>query len=187
MECMVAFDLTKKNTLHFISYERSFMQPIFKIIVYGWVVCMDIKEYIKKNVANYYWGKDVNCATTMLNVLSKIYQVNLENQVINAAIGMHGAGSFGAQCGLVEGALMFIGILGEEKGLSNEAIIDLCYCYAKEFEEKFSSLVCKQLRPQGFKLDNPPHLCEDLTNQAVQFAIKYLEKNVPISMINLDK
>lgn len=136
---------------------------------------MEIEEYIRKNVSDYYWRENVNCATTMLNILSKIYEIHLDNQVINAAIGMHGAGSFGAQCGLVEGALMFIGIWGKERGLPNEAIIDLCYCYARQFEEKFGSLLCKQLRPQGFNPDNPPHLCETLTNQAVKFAAEYLE------------
>lgn len=139
---------------------------------------MEIEEYIKKNVFDYYWRENVNCATTMLNILSKIYEIHLDNQVINAAIGMHGAGSFGAQCGLVEGALMFIGIWGKERGLPNEAIIDLCYCYARKFEENFGSLLCKQLRPQGFNPDNPPHLCETLTNQTVKFAAEYLEAKV---------
>jgi C_GCAxxG_C_C family probable redox protein len=139
---------------------------------------MEITEYIKKNVAECYWRDNLNCATTMLNILAKTYRINLENQVINAAIGMHGAGSFGAQCGLVEGALMFIGIFGKEKGLPNETIIDLAYCYAQEFETHFASLVCKKLRPQGFKPDNPPHLCEKLTNQAVKFAIEYLEEKL---------
>jgi C_GCAxxG_C_C family probable redox protein len=137
-----------------------------------------IEEYIKKRVSDYYWSKNVNCATTMLNILSELHEINLDRQVINSAIGMHGASGFGAQCGLVEGSLMLIGILGKEKGVSTEAIIDLCYCFAREFEEKFGSLLCKQLRPQGFKPDNPPHLCEGLTNQAVKFTAEYLERKV---------
>jgi len=31
-------------------------------------------------------------------------------QLLDAAVGMHGAGKYGAQCGLVEGSLMFIGL-----------------------------------------------------------------------------
>lgn len=112
----------------------------------------------------------------MLNILSEIHEINLDRQVINSAIGMHGAGGFGAQCGLVEGSLMFIGIWGREKGLSDETIINLCYCFAQEFEKKFNSMLCMQLRPQGFKPDNPPHLCEGLTKRAVKFTAKYLEK-----------
>lgn len=135
-------------------------------------------EYLKQRVSDSYWREDINCATTMLNILSELHKINLDRQVINAAIGMHGAGGFGAQCGLVEGSLLLIGILGKEKELTTEAIINLCYCFAQEFEEKFGSLLCKQLRPQGFKPDNPPHLCEGLTNQAVKFTAEYLMRKV---------
>lgn len=135
---------------------------------------MPIEEYIKKRVAECYWHEDLNCATTMLVILSELHNIELHKQVIDSAIGMHGAGGFGAQCGLVEGSLLFIGILGKEKGLPTEKIIDLCASFAQQFEKKFSSLLCKQLRPQGFKPDNPPHLCEELTNEAVRFSAEYL-------------
>lgn len=135
-------------------------------------------EYIKQRVSDSYWREDINCATTMLNILSELHEINLDRQVLNAAIGMHGAGGFGAQCGLVEGSLLLIGIWGKEKDLTTKAIINLCYCFAQEFEEEFGSLLCKQLRPQGFKPDNPPHLCEGLTNQAVKFTAEYLIRKV---------
>jgi len=139
---------------------------------------MKLEEYIKNRVSECYWSEDVNCATTMLNILSELHEINLDRQVINSAIGMQGAGGFGAQCGLIEGSLMLIGILGKEKEMSTEAIIKLCYCFSQEFEDQFGSLLCKQLRPQGFNPDNPPHLCEGLTNQAVKFTAEYLTKKV---------
>ncbi|MBU2703519.1 C_GCAxxG_C_C family putative redox protein [Sporomusaceae bacterium BoRhaA] len=139
---------------------------------------MIIEAYIREKVHSYYWEEDINCATVMLKILSELHDLNLDQRVVNSAIGMHGAGGFGAQCGLVEGSLMFIGIFGKENKLETEKIVDLCYCFAKEFEQKFSSLLCKQLRPQGFKSDNPPHLCEGLTNQAIKFTAEYLENNV---------
>jgi len=139
---------------------------------------MNKEAYIERRVSDYYWSENVNCATTMLKVLSELHEINLNQQVINSAIGMHGAGTFGAQCGLVEGSLMMIGILGKDKEVSTETIINICYCFAQEFEEKFGSLLCKQLRPQGFRPDNPPHLCEGLTNQTVKFTVEYLERKV---------
>lgn len=135
---------------------------------------MTIEEYIKKRVSECYWNEDLNCATTMLTILSELHKIELHKQVVNSAIGMHGAGGFGAQCGLVEGSLLFIGILGKEKGLPAERIIGLCSSFAQQFEKEFGSLLCKQLRPQGFKPDNPPHLCEELTREAVKFTIEYL-------------
>ena len=35
-------------------------------------------------------------------------------------------------------------------------------------------LLCSNLRLQGFNADNPPHLCEELTNKAVKFTAKFL-------------
>nr|WP_092074650.1 C-GCAxxG-C-C family protein [Dendrosporobacter quercicolus]NSL47614.1 C_GCAxxG_C_C family protein [Dendrosporobacter quercicolus DSM 1736]SDN06945.1 C_GCAxxG_C_C family probable redox protein [Dendrosporobacter quercicolus] len=139
---------------------------------------MELEEYIKSKVSGYYWNDDVNCATTMLKTLAELYEIELDRQVIDSAIGLHGAGGFGAQCGLVEGSLMLLGIFGKENKLSTEIIIALCYCFAQEFEEEFGSLLCKQLRPQGFKPDNPPHLCEGLTNRAVKFTAEYLERKI---------
>jgi C_GCAxxG_C_C family probable redox protein len=139
------------------------------------------EEFVKQKVSDCYWNEDVNCATTMLKILAEVHDINLNSQVIHAAIGMHGAGSFGAQCGLVEGSLLFIGIWGKEKDFSIKTITEICYDFAQEFEQKFGSLQCKYLRPQGFKLENPPHLCERLTNQAVNFTIEYLEsKNLSL-------
>ena len=35
-------------------------------------------------------------------------------------------------------------------------------------------LNCAILRPQGFKPDNPPHLCEEITKKAIMFTLNYL-------------
>ncbi len=138
---------------------------------------MKIKKLIDERVHDYYWKEDLNCATMMLKTLAEIFEVELVPQVIDSAIGMHGAGRFGAQCGLVEGSLMFIGIIGGLNGISPEEIINNCYNFADEFNEQFGSLVCRELRPEGFKKDNPPHLCEDISKQAVEFTVEYVKKS----------
>lgn len=135
------------------------------------------EEYIREKVHTYYWNEDVNCAIVMLNILTELHDLKLDLQVIDSAVGMHGAGGFGAQCGLVEGSLMFIGIWGKKNGLLTEKIVDLCYCFAKDFEQEFGSLSCSKLRPQGFNAHNPPHLCEGLSNKAVNFTAEYLKDN----------
>lgn len=136
---------------------------------------MQKELFISKNVNHYYWKEDINCATTMMKILSKAYRIRLHKQMIDGALGLHGAGGFGAQCGLVEGGLIFISLLGKKHNLSNVEIVNLCYEYAQNFEKTFGSLRCKVLRPQGFHPQNPPHLCEELTNKAIQFAIAYCE------------
>jgi C_GCAxxG_C_C family probable redox protein len=135
---------------------------------------MQYNKLINEKVHSYYWNDDLNCAITSLLTFSEIFQINLNTQILDAAIGMPGAGSYGAQCGLVAGALMFIGIQGKEKGLETEDIVNRCNDFAKGFEDEFGSLNCRDLRPEGFKPENPPHLCEEITKKAIMFTLIYL-------------
>ncbi len=137
-----------------------------------------IKNIVTTMVHENYWINDYNCATTTLIVLSELFNTPLEQQVFYASRGMYGAGGFRAQCGLVEGTLMFLGILGTEKGLDDPAIADLCYKYAEEFTKEFGSLLCRDLRPEGFDDDNPPHLCEDLTVKSILFSERFITVNL---------
>lgn len=135
---------------------------------------MDTKNFIQTKVKIYYWQDDINCATTNLRILSEIFPIELSEQIIDASIGMHGAGKYGAQCGLVEGTLMFLGIIGRYRGISDDEIVNACNEYAKQFENRFQTLLCKVLRPQGFHADNPPHICEELTCEAVLFNVGFV-------------
>lgn len=132
-------------------------------------------NYIKERVHQLYWNNDINCARTMLICLSELFEITLEKQTITAAIGLHGAGGFRAQCGLVEGGLMFIGIYYELQGKTEEEIASLCFEYAKAFERKFGSLRCYDLRPNGFTPNDPPHMCEKLTCDAIDFAYHFIQ------------
>jgi len=138
---------------------------------------MQYREYINERVHDLYWNDNLNCAVTSLLIFSEVFHINLNPQIFDSAIGMPGAGRYGAQCGLVVGSLMFIGIQGKENGLEHEAIVDKCNNFAKGFEDEFGSLNCRDLRPEGFKPDNPPHLCEEITKKAVIYTLKYLSSD----------
>lgn len=131
---------------------------------------MENTSFIERRVRNYYWVENLNCTITVLKVLAETYEVELSQQVLDAALGMHGAGRYGAQCGLVEGTLLFIGIFGRAGNIPDERIVEACRSFAGEFEEQFSSLLCRELRPQGFSPDLPPHLCEKLSCAALDLA-----------------
>ncbi len=53
--------------------------------------------------------------------------------------------------------------------------MEVCKVYAAAFESKFGSLRCRELRPNGFNPDDPPHLCEGLTCKAIEFAYGYIK------------
>lgn len=95
-----------------------------------------------------------------------------------SAVGLHGAGGYRAQCGLVEGSLMFIGIYFHMQGKSEDEIVSACYEFACAFEKTFSSLRCFELRPTGFSENDPPHMCENLTCSAIEFAYQYISEKV---------
>ena len=137
---------------------------------------MNTDKFIQKRVKNYYWNDDINCATASLKILSEKFEIPIAGQVVDAALGMHGAGGYGAQCGLVEGALMFIGILGRNLNIPEDEIIIACSEFAGQFENKFKSLLCNNLRPESFALENRPHLCEEFTCEAIEFSINFISR-----------
>jgi hypothetical protein len=135
---------------------------------------LDREALVRNRVHEYYWAHDWNCAVATLRVLAEVLRATLSDQVLDAALGMHGAGGYGAQCGLVESALMFIGVVGRERDLSDDAIVQACHDHAEQFERRFGSLLCRELRPAGFKPGNPAHLCEGLTRDAIAFSLSFV-------------
>lgn len=132
-------------------------------------------QLVEEYVHNLYWTEDVNCAGTMLTCLGKLFHYEVGKQTLRAAIGMHGAGGYRAQCGLVEGGLMFMGSFFGDMGKSDSEIADLCFRFADEFTRCFGSLSCYDLRPGGFTAQDPPHMCEALTRKAVLFAWQFIK------------
>lgn len=142
-----------------------------------------MKEYIINRVHELYWDEDINCARTTIICLSELFEISLEPQTIWSAVGLHGAGGYRAQCGLVEGALMFIGIYLHMLGKTEDEIVSDCYNFASSFDNTFGSLRCLGLRPTGFSESDPPHMCEKLTCNGIEFAYQYIleiteQKNV---------
>jgi hypothetical protein len=135
---------------------------------------MDWERYVDGEVHRRYRDRDDTCAFTTLCIASELFSLPLESQVLDSALGMWGAGGYRAQCGLVEGALMFLGILGSHRGLDRDQVSRLCKRFAEGFTRRFGSLICRELRPQGFSPDNPPHICEDLTRQAIRYTTRFV-------------
>ncbi len=137
-----------------------------------------IDKKIEELVHKHYWINNDNCAITIMSILSEYFNISINKQVYDALIGMNGAGTFGAQCGLVEGTLTFIGILGIHKKLSKDKIENLCKEFAIKYEIEKGSILCKELRPLGFFKDNPPHLCEKLTVDSLSLSINFITENI---------
>lgn len=140
-------------------------------------------QMVHEEIHACYWRDDVNCAVTMLRVLGRVHGVSIHPQVLAAAVGMHGAGRYGAQCGLVEGSLMFLGLWGDVLGESGAWVADSCQRFARDFEHNFGSLACRVLRPQGFAPDQPPHMCEGLTVRVACWAVDWTRDLSPAQRV----
>ncbi len=134
----------------------------------------NIADIVRQKVSQFYWIHDRNCATTALSILSEIFKIDLNAQTVDSALAMHGAGKYGAQCGLVEGTIMFMGIFGRQNQIQDDVTIDACRELAGKFESRFGSLLCKVLRPEGFNTENQLHICEPITCEAIEFAAFYI-------------
>ena len=141
----------------------------------GIIFSGDVEKYITEAVHDLYYRLDMNCARTTLTCMSRIFGVDITDQTMDAALGMHGAGGAGAQCGLVEGALMFIGLLMKKNGCTDAEVVDICKAFGEAFTERFGSLRCCELRPGGFRADDPPHRCEGLTVRSINFLYEFLK------------
>ena len=137
---------------------------------------MTTHEKMAAMVRHYYWDRDLNCARTTLRCLEGLLDEPLQPQVFAAAVGLHGAGGSGGQCGLVEGAMMLIGMRGAELGKEESEVVDLCARYAGLFTTRFGSLSCKDLRPGGIHPSDPPHLCEAISVEAMCLLHDFLEE-----------
>ena len=143
---------------------------------YDFLRGVQMKDYITNRVHELYWEEDINCAKTTLICLSELFEIAIEPQVICSAVGLHGAGGYRAQCGLVEGTLMFVGIYFHILGKTESEIVSACYDFASAFDKAVGSLRCLELRPAGFSESNPPHMCENLTCRAIEFAYQHILK-----------
>ncbi|MGE4465038.1 C-GCAxxG-C-C family (seleno)protein [Sphaerochaeta sp.] len=83
----------------------------------------------------------------------------------------------GDQCGLVECAVMFIGIYHLERGWEEQDVAKLAYVLAETYRNRFGSLLCKDLRPGGFSEGDSSHLCENLTIGSIAFTYQFICSN----------
>lgn len=137
------------------------------------------RDRIAGQVHTLYWQHDVNCARAALFCLGEIFGVAIHPQLWQAAVGMHGAGLLRAQCGLVEGALLFLGVYYTGSGVPDRDIATVCRRFAEAFTRRFSSLSCRDLRPGGFTRSDPPHLCEGLSVDAIDFTAGFIRNHAP--------
>jgi len=139
---------------------------------------MDTDKLILEKITLYHHQQKNNCAQTTLKILSEVFNVDINPQVISSACGLNGGGRYGAQCGLLEGALMFLGIKTCIDNKDKKYINKTCYNYTDKFKSNFESLLCSDLRPGGFQKGDSPDVCEKLFIKAIKLTTNFIKKEM---------
>ncbi len=135
-----------------------------------------ILEQMRDHVQDSLFAREEDAAVTVLRGLGELFDTALPTQLLQAAEAVSGAGCSGAQCGIVEGALLFLGLHYAGKGRSRAEIRRLSGAFAAAYAEKWGSLRCADLRPGGVHEDDPPTLCAGLVMEGILFTREFILK-----------
>jgi hypothetical protein len=143
----------------------------------------DILDFVNNRIEEEYHDLETPCSSTTIKILAELFQVEIDDQVYISADALSGQHQYNPVCGLLNGSLMFMNLLGKNLYYEFEEIRDLCYNFSLEFRKHFGSENCSVLRPEGFKEDNPPHICEPLTNRSILFTIEFIAKAFKMEIV----
>jgi hypothetical protein len=136
---------------------------------------MTLEELVAVRVEHMFHDLDLSCVHTTLKILSEVYETEVGQQIYDASAPMAGGGGcYGGQCGLIQGGVMFIGILSTQRGLDKEACDKHAFDYSAQSEKELGSLLCREIRPEGFADDNPPNLCEPRTVTSIVSTARFI-------------
>jgi hypothetical protein len=124
-----------------------------------------------KNFISRCFADNRSCAQTLLLCLGYLNKTEIGDQLLTACIGFEGMQS---RCGLIDAALLYMGIFFTDNGFSKENIKAICNEYITRFSEQYSSDRCSDIcRAVG-----GTHSCESLAVDAALFAYRFInEKN----------
>ena len=135
----------------------------------------NIETLVQQRAATYFVTGENNCAMTVLRVLSEVFETPVAQPVIDAAQCMPGVGGIDHLCGLISGALMFVGVWGGQQGLHRQTLRPLTSSFSQAVTERFGSLMCSDLRPADG--------CGPLAVAFLTFAIPYLGSRLNVEAL----
>jgi hypothetical protein len=126
---------------------------------------ISIRRLVEKTFA-----EGLSCAQTMLVALASLHDTEIGSQLMDACSGLEGLRS---GCGLIDAALLFIGLYFRKLGFAKERIRELCDRYALEFARQYTSDRCSEIR----RAVGATHGCGSLAVDAALFACRFINEN----------
>jgi hypothetical protein len=136
---------------------------------------MTLEQLVAARVENMYHDLDLSCVHTTLHILEEVFDTPIAPETYDSCAGMLGGGGlYGGQCGLIQGGIIFISLLCARRGLDKDTLTQHCYDYSARSVKELGSLLCREIRPEGFSDDNPPNLCEPRTVQNIIATVRFV-------------
>ena len=113
---------------------------------------------LKDYIAKYYFEQNYNCAETILRAANEYYDLKLHDRDM-IMVGAYGAGiQSGNTCGAVLSAAAILSMkYVEAKAHESDDIRPVVQKMLRKFNEKYGSVLCKDIKPQSFK---PEYRCK---------------------------
>ena len=111
---------------------------------------MSLKDLYSK----YYYDQNYNCAETMIRAGNEYYELGLHDRDM-IAFGGFGAGiQTGNTCGAILSAVSILSMrYVEQKAHESADIRPVTTALIRKFNERFGSVLCKDIKPQSFQPD----------------------------------
>ena len=116
------------------------------------------KIMLKDLLPKYYFDQNYNCAETILRAANEYYDLGLHDKDM-ILVGAYGAGiQSGNTCGAVLSVAAVLSLkYVEAKAHESEDIRPVVQKMMGKFNEKYGSILCKDIKPQSFK---PEYRCQ---------------------------
>lgn len=116
------------------------------------------KIMLKDLLPKYYFDQNYNCAETILRAANEYYDLGLHDKDM-ILVGAYGAGiQSGNTCGAVLSVAAVLSLkYVEAKTHESEDIRPVVQKMMRKFNEKYGSILCKDIKPQSFK---PEYRCQ---------------------------
>ncbi|HBB02638.1 MAG: hypothetical protein US89_C0005G0051 [Candidatus Peregrinibacteria bacterium GW2011_GWF2_38_29] len=123
-------------------------------------------------------AQDYNCGETVFRVLLKELGIKESKELLKASSFMNGGGRAGAQCGILDAGLMVLSLMygRDTYKKSREPLQGLAYKLTKEFEKKYKSFLCRDIRPEGFSHIQPEDICNKRIIEGIEFLLDFFKK-----------
>lgn len=113
---------------------------------------------LKDLLPKYYFEQNYNCAETILRAANEYYNLGLHDKDM-ILVGAYGAGiQSGNTCGAVLSVAAILSLkYVKAKAHESEDIRPVVQKMMRKFNEKYGSILCKDIKPQSFK---PEYRCQ---------------------------